>query len=449
MVNEVHPAPSSYAGALLSVEGREHMLVLSLAIHVCVVATSAAVALDAGLSVQQVHAASSSGSACAVLLRGWAYASHAEGGSTTLLVPSTPAAPAICCDACDKNASCAAWTLEFNHYNRGTNPHSSTCTLLTELPQRWAVTQATPAFECSANTLCDEKRRDAPCEPGTGGVTCHHCSPAFLGPNDCVNFTQGAGLWTISGHKPPTRPDKPAPSQRALHPTSAPPPKGAPNILHLVADDMRPQLKCYGQDYMITPNLDKLAATGMQFDFAYTQFAYCAPSRNSFLSGRRPDRTTAISFLKTFRERPGGTSWVAMPQLFKELGWWTSAAGKIYHDGENDWRSWGYPSKNTAWIECVPGDVGKGQGRVGKPGEPERPETLKGNETDFNSVLYNYCTVTENSTNPLTNENISLTLGLERMDLARASGRPWWVSIGVHRPHWPWRGGEKRVPFFN
>jgi arylsulfatase A-like enzyme len=204
---------------------------------------------------------------------------------------------------------------------------------------------------------------------------------------------------------------------------------------------MRPQLKCYGHDYMITPNLDKLAATGTQFDFAYTQFAYCAPSRNSFLSGRRPDRTTAISFLKTFRERPGGTSWVAMPQLFKEAGWWTSAAGKIYHDGENDWRSWGYPSKNTAWIQCVPGDVGKGQ--AGKPGEPEVPETLKGNETNFNSVLYNYCTVTENSTNPLTNENISLTLGLERMDLAHASGRPWWVSIGVHRPHWPWRGGEK------
>ena len=49
---------------------------------------------------------------------------------------------------------------------------------------------------------------------------------------------------------------------------------GLPNILHLVADDMRPQLTTYGHDYMITPNLDRLAATGLQFDFAYTQFAY-------------------------------------------------------------------------------------------------------------------------------------------------------------------------------
>eukprot|EP01043_Picozoa_sp_COSAG02_P060504 COSAG02_NODE_7921_length_2785_cov_1.825763_3_plen_427_part_00 len=398
-------------------------------------------------SLEPLAPASIDGSSCAVFLRGWAYVSHAKEGSTTLLVPSTPAAPGICCAACDKNASCAAWTLEFNHYNQGANPHSSSCTLLMELPQRWAVSEATPAFECTANTLCDAKQRDAPCSAGTGGVTCHHCSPPFLGPNDCVNFTQGAATWAVSGHKPPTRPDTPAPAKRALDPAAASPPKGAPNILHLVADDMRPQLKCYGHDYMITPNLDKLAATGTQFDFAYTQFAYCAPSRNSFLSGRRPDRTTVISFLKTFRERPGGTSWVAMPQLFKEQGWWTSAAGKIYHDGENDWRSWGYPSKNTAWIQCVPGDVGKPKHRVGRyqPGEPELAEPLEGNETNFNSALYNYCTVTENSTNPLTNENISLMLGLERMDLAHASGRPWWVSIGVHRPHWPWRGGKKHA----
>ena len=31
---------------------------------------------------------------------------------------------------------------------------------------------------------------------------------------------------------------------------------------------------------MKTPHLDTLAKTGLQFDFAYTNFAYCAPSRN-------------------------------------------------------------------------------------------------------------------------------------------------------------------------
>jgi hypothetical protein len=78
--------------------------------------------------------------------------------------------------------------------------------------------------------------------------------------------------------------------------------------------DMRPQLKTYGHEWMKTPNLDALAASGLQFDFAYTQFAYCAPSRNSFLSGRRPERTRALNFLSTFREAPGGQNWTTMPE---------------------------------------------------------------------------------------------------------------------------------------
>jgi hypothetical protein len=49
-------------------------------------------------------------------------------------------------------------------------------------------------------------------------------------------------------------------------------------ILHLVSDDMRPQLGCYGHAFMKTPHLDELSATGLHFDFAYTNFAYCAPS---------------------------------------------------------------------------------------------------------------------------------------------------------------------------
>ena len=50
----------------------------------------------------------------------------------------------------------------------------------------------------------------------------------------------------------------------------------APNVLHLMADDMRPELSCYGQTRMVTPNLAKLASSALTFDHAYTQFAYCA-----------------------------------------------------------------------------------------------------------------------------------------------------------------------------
>ena len=49
-----------------------------------------------------------------------------------------------------------------------------------------------------------------------------------------------------------------------------------------------------------TPNLDALAAESLVFQSAYTQFAYCAPSRNSFMTGRRPERTRCLNFINDF-----------------------------------------------------------------------------------------------------------------------------------------------------
>ena len=70
------------------------------------------------------------------------------------------------------------------------------------------------------------------------------------------------------------------------------------NVLLLICDDLRTQLKSYGHaDYMHTPNIDKLAADALVFDRAYTNYPYCAPSRNSFMSGRMPAKTKAWNFI--------------------------------------------------------------------------------------------------------------------------------------------------------
>eukprot|EP01060_Flectonema_neradi_P013715 TRINITY_DN2044_c3_g1_i1.p1 TRINITY_DN2044_c3_g1~~TRINITY_DN2044_c3_g1_i1.p1 ORF type:complete len:515 (+),score=109.60 TRINITY_DN2044_c3_g1_i1:42-1586(+) len=190
-------------------------------------------------------------------------------------------------------------------------------------------------------------------------------------------------------------------------------PPTRPNVLHLVADDLRPQLGCYGQSEMKTPNLDELAATGLVFSHAYTNFAYCAPSRNSFMSGRRPDRTRALNFLTTFRMAPGGEDWVTMPQLFKNAGYFTSSAGKVYHDHMDDPASWTYPSNQTKWISCQEGDIRPAAGLS----------------------QHAFCGVTNESKITYTDEDLILHEGLKRMELAHESGKPWWVSIGVHRPH--------------
>ena len=73
-----------------------------------------------------------------------------------------------------------------------------------------------------------------------------------------------------------------------------PPVPVKPNVLYLMADDMRPQLGCYGQ-VASSPNIDKLAAGGLLFESAYTQFSYCAPSRNSFMTGVQRRRSFSRS----------------------------------------------------------------------------------------------------------------------------------------------------------
>jgi len=64
-----------------------------------------------------------------------------------------------------------------------------------------------------------------------------------------------------------------------------------PNILFIMADDLGiKDLGCYGSDYYLTPNLDKLASQGMRFTRAYAGCHVCSPTRASILTGRYPHR---------------------------------------------------------------------------------------------------------------------------------------------------------------
>ena len=63
-----------------------------------------------------------------------------------------------------------------------------------------------------------------------------------------------------------------------------------PNVLFVIADDLRDELACYGADHIHSPNIDRLASCGTVFHRAYCQYALCGPSRASLFTGRYPDR---------------------------------------------------------------------------------------------------------------------------------------------------------------
>ncbi len=125
-----------------------------------------------------------------------------------------------------------------------------------------------------------------------------------------------------------------------------------PNVLFLMADDMRVELGCYASRFDAkTPNLDALAKSGVRFDRNYCQFPLCNPSRASLLTGRKPSTTGVLGNRTDFRT--AHPDWTTLPQLFGNHGYASMRAGKIYHGGLDDAKSW-----NTASEQDHPTDDG-------------------------------------------------------------------------------------------
>jgi iduronate 2-sulfatase len=121
-----------------------------------------------------------------------------------------------------------------------------------------------------------------------------------------------------------------------------------PNVLLIVVDDLNTSLGCYGHPIVKSPNIDRLATSGVRFERAYCQGTWCVPSRASFLTGRRVESLQAgeARLLQL-----GGME--SFPQHFRKHGYFTAKAGKIAHRDrvEGLWsvlESWDGPDDQTA-----------------------------------------------------------------------------------------------------
>ena len=121
-----------------------------------------------------------------------------------------------------------------------------------------------------------------------------------------------------------------------------------PNILFIPVDDLRPDLGCYGNTTILSPNIDRLAADGVTFTRTYCQQSVCNPSRASLLTGLRPDSIQVWDLYTSFRDVVPDV--VTLPQYFKQNGYTTIGLGKTFHNNIPDTLSWtrkphikGYP----------------------------------------------------------------------------------------------------------
>jgi len=109
-------------------------------------------------------------------------------------------------------------------------------------------------------------------------------------------------------------------------------PSDVDNVVFICTDQQRQDsLGCYGNAWVDTPNIDRLAAEGTRFDRAYTPTAICSPARAAMLTGVRPHRngvTQNVTGETDLAER-----WPCYPQELRDAGYNVGLAGKTHFGG--------------------------------------------------------------------------------------------------------------------
>ena len=206
------------------------------------------------------------------------------------------------------------------------------------------------------------------------------------------------------------------------------------NVLFIMADDMRPELGCYGVDVVKTPNMDRLAASGVLFQNAYCNIPVSGASRASLLTGvypHYPDRFISFSAYAS-KDCPEA---IPISGWFTRNGYHTISDGKVFHHISDHADSWSEPpyrnhpdGYDVYWAEYNKWELWMNS----ESGKTVNPKTMRGpfcESADVPDTAYD--------DGKLANRAIR---DLKRM---KEAGKPFFLACGFWKPHLPFNAPKK------
>lgn len=209
-------------------------------------------------------------------------------------------------------------------------------------------------------------------------------------------------------------------------------PREQPDVLFIAVDDLNTWVGALGgHPQTITPNIDALAARGMLFTNAHTPGAACQPARTAILTGVSAFNSGNYTMRGDWRENPRLKRVTTLPRHFRENGYATLGAGKIFHAHSYSIAGFTGQQDKTAWDAYFPSiDRTLPDEVFPAPGQTDGDATGHGISTghfDF------FPTVT---TDEAMGDGQVVRWVTEQ--LAAPHDGPRFIAAGLYRPHLPW-----------
>ncbi|GAA3628351.1 sulfatase [Flavivirga jejuensis] len=201
-----------------------------------------------------------------------------------------------------------------------------------------------------------------------------------------------------------------------------------PNILLICVDDLRPELKCFGADYIVSPNIDQLAETSVSFQKHFVNSPSCGPSRYTLLTGQYGPSGNDAFFINAKENNS------SMPQWFKKQGYTTVSVGKVsHHPGGRGGKNW-----NDSTIIEMPGAWDKHLMPIAEWQHPRgMMHGLAHGEIRTNSKSMDVFQSVEGADTIYPDGAITNEALKQLRVLAKNNEKPFFLAVGIIKPHLP------------